>query len=98
MADNTESAWVTIVEETTTPGETFFLRVSIDEEAYVGNYNFRLTIGFETYPLVDDALHPILVVDFDVEVVAAVCDCSLISWDEPGNIPDLLDALVGYEA
>lgn len=37
-------------------------------------------------------------VDFDVTVVAAVCDCSLISWDEPGNIPDLLDALVGYEA
>lgn len=50
LSDNTESAWVTIAEDTSTPGETFFLRVSIDEESYVGDYNFRLTIGFETYP------------------------------------------------
>ena len=98
LSDNTESTWVTIAEDTSTPGETFFLRVSIDEESYVGDYNFRLTIGFENYPLADDPLHPIFTVDFEVTVVAAECDCSLISWDEPGNIPDLLDALVSYEA
>jgi len=31
-------------------------------------------------------------------VEAADCDCALITWDEPGNIPDYLDAFVDYEA
>jgi hypothetical protein len=65
-ADGSTPTWVTIVEETSTPGETFFVRVAIDDETYIGTHNFELTIGFVNYPTSTDALHPTSTLTFAV--------------------------------
>jgi hypothetical protein len=46
-----------------------------------------IVVGFATYPVADDASHPTRTFTFTVTVVAAVCDCTLITWNEPENIP-----------
>ena len=70
--------------------------VNQDDETYVdaSPHSMTLTVGFEDYPVSDDALHPTIDLTFDVNVVAAVCDCSLITWNEPENIPRYLTASV----
>ena len=70
--------------------------VNIDDESYVDSspHTMALTVGFADYPVSDDALHPTIELSFDVTVVAAVCDCSLITWNEPENIPRYLTASV----
>lgn len=98
LSDNTEATWVTVDEVTDTQGETFYLRVAIDEDDMVGDHDFQITVGFVDYTVADDALHATVSTTFTVTIVAAVCECELISWNEPGNIPDLHSALVDYES
>jgi hypothetical protein len=49
-----------------------------------------ITVNFADYPVSDDADHPTRSWNFDVTVVEATCDCSLITWNEPENIPILM--------
>ena len=53
-----------------------------------------IVVGFATYPVSADALHPTRSFTFDINVVAAVCDCTLITWNEPENIPLIINASV----
>lgn len=53
-----------------------------------------ITTGFASYPVSDDADHPTRSFTFDVTVLTASCDCSLITWNEPENIPLLMSAMV----
>jgi len=56
-----------------------------------------LLVGFANYPVSADALHPTNSYSFDIAVTAASCDCSLITWNDPENIPILLTAMVVTE-
>jgi len=42
----------------------------------------------------DDASHPAKSYPFVVIVEAATCDCALILWNEPENIPLIMNAMV----
>ena len=53
-----------------------------------------LTVGFVDYPVADDADHPTIEFSFEVDVIKAVCDCTLILWNEPENIPLIMNAMV----
>lgn len=53
-----------------------------------------LTVGFVDYPVSDDADHPTIEINFEVDVIKAVCDCTLILWNEPENIPLIMNAMV----
>jgi hypothetical protein len=96
--------WVTAVNEAAVAdgngdlqvSSTFIIRVEIDDESYVGTspHTMTLTVGFADYPVTDDAAHPTKVFTFDVTVLAATCDCTLITWNEPENIPLIMNAMV----
>jgi len=51
-------------------------------------------VGFADYPVSDDALNPTAEYNFNIVVLQPVCDCSLISWNEPDNIPRYMFAWV----
>ena len=70
--------------------------MAIDDEAYAVNspHTMTLVVGLADYPVSTDALHPTRTYTFDVTVVAATCDCTLIQWNEPENIPLIMNALV----
>lgn len=53
-----------------------------------------LTVGFADYPVADDAEHPTATFNFDINVLDADCDCSLITWNEPENIPIIMQSMV----
>jgi hypothetical protein len=53
-----------------------------------------IVVGFATYPVADDALHPTRTFTFNINVVAPVCDCTLITWNEPENIPLIINPSV----
>lgn len=87
-------AWVTAHAQTETANQ-FIIRVAIDDESYVGSpHTMTLTVGFATYPVADDADHPTATFTFDINVENADCDCSLITWNEPENIPIIMQAMV----
>ena len=77
--------WVTPVTEVgeSQTANTFIIRIAIDDESYVGNNPHAMTIrvGFVDYPVSTDAEHPTVDFNFEINVVAAVCDCTLITWN-----------------
>ena len=88
-------SWVTAV----TVGaatNTITIRVVIDDETYIGSspHTMSMTVGFANYPTSDDAQHPTRTYTFDITVVAAVCDCTLVTWDAPVDIPRVVNAMV----
>jgi hypothetical protein len=87
--------WVTPVSESPT-ANTFIIRVAIDLESYVAAspHTMTLAVGFANYPVSADALHPTKTYSFTITVVAATCDCTLIVWNEPENIPRIMYAAV----
>ena len=98
-ANGDTPTWVTAVNVPAVDGvvsPTFIIRVQIDDETYVDNspHSMTITTGFAGYPVTDDALHPTRSFTFDITVLAASCDCTLITWNEPENIPLLMDAMV----
>jgi len=103
-ANNLTPTWVTAVNEAAVAdgngdlqvSPSFIIRVEIDDESYVAGspHTMTLTVGFATYPVADDADHPTRTYTFDINVLAPVCDCTLITWNEPENIPLLMNAMV----
>lgn len=87
--------WVTAVTEGASTN-MFIVRVSIDDESYVGTspHGMTVTVGFADYPVSTDALHPTEAFTFDITIIAPVCDCTLITWNEPENIPRIIYASV----
>ena len=88
-------SWVTVV----TVGainNNFIIRVAIDDETYVGTspHTMTLLVGFANYPKSADPLHPTRTFTFTITVVKAVCDCILITWKEPENLPHIVKAMV----
>lgn len=75
---------------------TFVISVAIDDESYVSAspHSMTITVAFANYPVSDDAAHPTKSWTFDVVVAAATCDCSLIIWNDPENIPLIMNAMV----
>lgn len=94
-ANGDTPTWVTAVTEGAS-ANNFIIRVSIDDETYVDNspHAMSVTVGFANYPVADDALHPTSSYDFSITIIAAVCDCTLITWNEPENIPRIITASV----
>lgn len=87
--------WVTAVAEGASANK-FIIRVAIDDETYIGSspHSMSILVGFANYPVSADALHPTNSYSFNVDVTAATCDCSLITWNDPENIPILLSSMV----
>lgn len=85
--------WVTAVAHAT-DATKFNIRVAIDTESYVKVHTLTIKVGFTDYPVSADALHPTKDYTVAVTVIAAACDCSLITWNEPANIPLIMDAMV----
>ena len=85
--------WVTAVAHPT-DATKFNIRVAIDTESYVKVHTLTIKVGFTDYPVSADALHPTKDYTVAVTVVAAACDCSLITWNEPENLPLIMDAMV----
>ena len=88
-------SWVTAVSTGADAGK-FIIRVSIDDESYIAKspHNMLIKVGFANYPASADALHPTRTFPFTVNVQAATCDCSLITWNDPKNIPVIINASV----
>lgn len=53
------------------------------DEADEGYKTFKLEVTFEDYPLSDDPSFPYISTNFALTIEQAVCDCSLITWDNP---------------
>jgi hypothetical protein len=69
-----------IAYEEVTAGTTHKLTThSEDEDNEVGVHNMRLVVSLQ------DALYPTLNVDFVVEILTPVCDCTLLDWDLPNS-------------
>ena len=75
---------------------TFVISVAIDDESYVAAspHTMTITVAFTDYAVADDSAHPARSWTFDVVVSAATCDCTLITWNEPENIPLIMNAMV----
>lgn len=92
------ATWVSAVTEgiDDLAANKFAIRVAIDDETYADNspHTMTVTVGLADYPVADDANHPTITFNFVVEVLAAVCNCSLIEWNTPPNVPLVLNAMV----
>lgn len=87
--------WVTAHAVPTDPTK-FTVRVKIDTESYVAAspHTMNIKVTFTNYPIADDALHPTKTYPIAITVTAAACDCSLISWNEPKNLPLIMSSMV----
>ena len=86
--------WVTAITDGAAANK-FIIQVAIDDETYITNVHaMTIEVGFVNYPTSTDALHPTKTFNFNVDVKAAVCDCSLVTWNDPENIPILMSAMV----
>jgi len=89
--------WVTAITDGAAANK-FIIQVAIDDETYITNVHaMTVEVGFANYPTSADALHPTKTFSFNVDVKAAVCDCSLVTWNDPENIPILMSAMVVTE-
>lgn len=52
-------------------------------EADEGVHTLILRVTFVNYPLTTDAAYPKADTNFSLTITPAVCDCSLITWDNP---------------
>ena len=64
----------------------FFIRANTDDEAHIGSTTFTITMWFANWPIEDDALNSVFTDTFVVTVLAATCDCGLITWNPATTI------------
>lgn len=53
------------------------------DETYEGVHALSLYITLDNYPTTEEGSHPTLLSDFTLTIDAAVCDCTLLTWDYP---------------
>lgn len=70
------------------------IRAHSNDEDNEGSHNLRLKVTFVNYPLADSVTFPTATTNFFLTVNQAVCDCSLITWDNP----DILSLETGLMA